>query len=80
MLDGGLFAMAMPRGSRKPSPSETACAWALADGRRGFVALIGSDEEHAANMPDCIHVELETNDALLDDFAAVVYVSTQLHV
>ncbi|MCG3127374.1 MAG: hypothetical protein CHACPFDD_02233 [Phycisphaerae bacterium] len=73
VLEGGLFAMAMPRGSGKTSLCETACVWALVFGHREFVALIGSDEEHAANMLDSIKVELETNDALLDDFPEVVY-------
>lgn len=73
VLEGGLFAMAMPRGSGKTSLCEIACVWALVYGHREFVALIGSDEEHAANMLDSIKVELETNDALLDDFPEVVY-------
>ena len=73
VLEGGLFAMAMPRGSGKTSLCETACVWALIYGHREFVALIGSDEEHAANMLDSIKVELETNDALLDDFPEVVF-------
>ncbi len=73
VLEGGLFAMAMPRGSGKTSLCEIACVWALVFGHREFVALIGSDEEHAANMLDSIKVELETNDALLDDFPEVVY-------
>jgi hypothetical protein len=73
VLEGGLFAMAMPRGSGKTSLCEIACVWALVYGHREFVALIGSDEEHAANMLDSVKVELETNDALLDDFPEVVY-------
>ncbi|MBK8915033.1 MAG: phage terminase large subunit family protein [Phycisphaerales bacterium] len=73
VLEGGLFAMAMPRGSGKTSLCEIACVWALVYGHREFVALIGSDEEHAANMLDSIKVEMETNDALLDDFPEVVH-------
>jgi len=72
VLEGGLFAMAMPRGSGKTSISETACLWALVYGHREFVTLIGSDEEHAAGMLDSIKVELESNDLLEDDFAEVV--------
>ena len=73
VLEGGLFAMAMPRGSGKTSLCETACLWALLYGHREFVALIGSDEEHAANMLDSIKAELENNEALLEDFPEVVY-------
>jgi len=46
--------------------------WALVYGHREFVALIGSDEEHAAGMLDSIKVELESNDLLEQDFAEVV--------
>ncbi|MBW8017965.1 MAG: hypothetical protein FVQ82_17480, partial [Planctomycetes bacterium] len=73
VLEGGLFAMAMPRGSGKTSISETACLWALLYGHREFVALIGSDEEHAANMLDSIKVELEANERLLEDFPEVAF-------
>lgn len=72
VLEGGLFAMAIPRGSGKTSLCEVACLWALVYGHREFVALIGSDEEHAASMLDSIKVELETNDLLEDDFSEVV--------
>jgi len=72
VLEGGLFAMAMPRGSGKTSLCETACLWALVYGHREFVALIGSDEEHAAGMLESIKVELETSDLLEQDFAEVV--------
>jgi len=73
VLEGGLFAMAMPRGSGKTSLCEIACLWALVYGHREFVALIGSDEEHAANMLDSMKSELEHNELLLDDFPEVVY-------
>ena len=48
VLEGGLFAMAMPRGSGKTSFCEVACIWAVLHGHREFVCLIGSDEGHAA--------------------------------
>jgi len=73
VLEGGLFAMAMPRGSGKTSLCETACLWALIYGHREFVALVGADEEHAANMLDSIKAELENNELLLADFPEVVY-------
>ncbi|TVQ33618.1 MAG: hypothetical protein EA376_01820 [Phycisphaeraceae bacterium] len=46
VLEGGLCAMAMPRGSGKTSLCETACLRALVYGHREFVALIGADEAH----------------------------------
>jgi len=73
VLDGGLFAMAMPRGSGKTSICEIACLWAMLFGHRGFVALIGSDEEHAADMLDSIKAELENSDLLAADFPKVCH-------
>ncbi len=73
VLEGGLFAMAMPRASGKTSLCETACLWALVYGHREFVALIGSDEEHAANMLESIKAELENSERLLEDFPEVVF-------
>ncbi|MEL6397365.1 MAG: terminase gpA endonuclease subunit [Planctomycetota bacterium] len=73
VLKGGLFAMAMPRGSGKTSICEIACLWAMLFGHRGFVALIGSDEEHAADMLDSIKAELENSDLLAADFPEVCH-------
>ncbi|QDU28050.1 Phage terminase large subunit (GpA) [Anatilimnocola aggregata] len=73
VIEGGLFAMAMPRGSGKSSLCEVACIWALLFGHRQFVCLIGSDEGHAAEMLESIKTELEGNDLLLEDYPEVVY-------
>ncbi len=73
VLRGGLFAMAMPRGSGKSTICECACIWAVLFGHREFVCLIGSDEGHAMDMLDAIKMELDGNDLLLEDFPEVVY-------
>ncbi len=73
VLRGGLFAMAMPRGSGKTTLAETACIWALLTGAREFVCLIGSDAGHARNMLESIKVEFETNEHLLEDYPEAVY-------
>jgi hypothetical protein len=73
VLRGGLFAMAMPRGSGKTTLAETACIWAMLTGAREFVCLIGSDAGHARNMLDSIKVEFETNEHLLEDYPEAVY-------
>lgn len=73
VLEGGLFAMAMPRGSGKTSLCETACLWAMLYGHRDFVALIGSDEDHAAQMLDSIKAELENSELLASDFPEVCH-------
>lgn len=44
VLDGGLFALAMARGSGKSSLTESAAIWAMAYGHREFVVIIGASE------------------------------------
>jgi len=73
VLEGGLFAMAMPRGSGKTSLCEAACLWAILYGHRCFIALVGSDEGAAIEMMDSLKMELETNELLLEDFPKVVF-------
>lgn len=73
VLRGGVFAMAMPRGSGKTTLAETACIWAMLTGARDFVCLIGSDAGHARNMLESIKVEFETNDHLLEDYPEAVF-------
>lgn len=73
VLSGGLFAMAMPRGSGKTSICECLCIWAILYGHRRFVCLIGSDEGHATDMLGAIKSELANNDLLLEDFPEVCF-------
>lgn len=73
VMRGGLFAVAMPRGSGKTTLAETACLWAILIGAAPFVALIGSGEGHAEEMLESIKMELATNPLLLDDFPEVCY-------
>jgi hypothetical protein len=73
VLEGGLFGMAMPRGSGKTSLCETACLWAMLYGHREFVTLIGSDEEHASSMLESIKAELENSELLAGDFPEVCH-------
>jgi len=73
VLEGGLFAMAMPRASGKTSLCETACIWAMLTGARRFICLIGSGEDHAAAMLESIKYELEHNERLLEDFPEAVH-------
>lgn len=70
---GGLFALAMPRGSGKTSICERACLWALFTGMRRFVVLIGSDVNAATEMMDTIKTELALNELLFDDFPEIVH-------
>src|SRR5574344_448425 len=78
VLSGGLFALALPRGSGKTSICETACIWAMLYGHREFVTLIGSTEAAALEMLDSIKTELDTNALLSEDFPEVCYPIAQL--
>jgi hypothetical protein len=71
VLRGGLFAMAMPRGSGKTTVCECASIWAMLNGHRRFVVPIGSDAGSAVQMLESIKVELETNDLLAEDYPEV---------
>jgi hypothetical protein len=73
VLEGGLFATAMPRGSGKTTLAETACQWAILYGHRRFVPLIGSDENNALGMLNSIKTEFETNELLNEDFPEAIY-------
>lgn len=70
---GGLFALAMPRGSGKTSLCEVAAIWAAVYAWHHFLMLIGSAESHAGQMLSSIKAELSTNDALAEDFPEICY-------
>ena len=73
VVRGGLFSLAMARGSGKSSLAEVACIWAVLNGYRDFVCLIGSDEGHACDMLDSIKTELDANETLLADYPEVCF-------
>jgi len=73
VLEGGLFALAMPRGSGKTTLCERAALWALLYGHRRFVCLIGATEQAAAAMLDNLKTELQFNELLAEDFRNVCY-------
>ena len=73
VLDGGLFALAMPRGSGKTTLCERAAMWALLYGHRRFVCLIGATERRAAETLGHLKTELQFNEHLRRPFRAVCY-------
>lgn len=73
VISGGLFALAMPRGSGKTSLCEAAAEWAILCGHRRFVAIIGATETAAEEMLESIKLEMETNELLLEDFPEVCH-------
>ena len=68
VLHGGKLIVAMPRGSGKTTLIEVACIWAILNGARKFVALIGSSKQAAIEMLDSVKAELSTNERLAEDF------------
>jgi hypothetical protein len=70
---GGLFAVAMPRGSGKTSLTLAAAIWALLYGHRRFVVLIGASEDAAVDLLDHLRSSLESNDLLNEDFPEVCF-------
>lgn len=66
--EGGLFALAMPRGSGKTTLCEAAALWAILNGYHRFVVLIGATGSGAKQMLDNIKTELTTNELLLEDY------------
>ena len=72
VLDGGLFAMAMPRVG-KTSPLRGGVPVGAAVRAPRVRALIGSDEEHAAGMLESIKAELENSEILGGDFPEVCH-------
>ncbi len=78
VMTGGLFALAMPRGSGKSTLTETAALWSMLYGHREFVTLIGATESAALEMLDSIKTELEVNERLAEDFPEVIFPISQL--
>jgi len=70
---GGLFAMAMPRGSGKTVMCQAAVIWSALIGSAPFVCLIAASAERARDLLENIKVWLETNQLLHDDFPEVCY-------
>lgn len=72
VLQGGLFALAMPRGSGKTCLMQMACVWAALSGNTEFVCLVAASGDRAKDLLENIKVWFETNPLLLDDFPEVV--------
>ncbi len=72
-LAGGLFALAMPRGSGKTTLAERFALWCLLYGHRRFVALVSATEAAAGKLLAHIKRELLDNDLLAEDFRGVCY-------
>ena len=68
VLEGGQFALAMPRGQGKTSLVVGATLWAALGGHRRFIVAVGATKPLAEGMLDSIKSAIETNDVLAGDF------------
>ncbi|MDD5699493.1 MAG: hypothetical protein PHH77_12840 [Victivallaceae bacterium] len=73
VLLGGLYALAMSRGSGKSTITESACLWAMLYGHREFVVLISATETAALEMLASIKTEFVRNELLAEDFPEAVF-------
>jgi hypothetical protein len=73
VLEGELFAHAMPRGSGKTTLACVACIWAAFTGERRFVCLIAASADRAKALLSTIKTFLEVNELLAQDFPEVIY-------
>jgi hypothetical protein len=73
ILEGGLFALAMPRGSGKTTICVRALLWAILYGHRKFAMLVGASADAAKELLAELKVELETNLILTQDFPEVCF-------
>lgn len=70
---GGLYALAMPRGTGKTSLCDAATIWAPFTGRRRFAFLFAANQTAANDHIEAIKKELETNELLAEDFPEIIY-------
>lgn len=73
VLEGGLFAMAMPRGYGKTTICQRAMIWATIYSHRRFGCIIGATERDSRATLRDIRTELLHNDLLGEDFPEVCY-------
>jgi len=73
ILNGGQFALAMPRGSGKTSLVIAAILWAIVYGHRLFIVAIAATGPKACDILDAIKAQIETNDKLAEHYPAACY-------
>lgn len=73
VLNGGQYALAMPRGSGKTSIVLWACLWAILNGHQQYLVLIGATQGAAKGLLEQLKDELESNELLLEDYPEVCY-------
>lgn len=73
VLKGGVYAIAMPRGSGKTTMAIRAAIWALLYGHHRYVMLICANKSKAQKALAGIQFELEFNSLLYEDFPEVCH-------
>jgi hypothetical protein len=71
IVDGGMYAVAMPRGSGKTTSSLGAATWGILEGHVKYLVLVGSDTKSAGEMLDFIKTQLMHNERLQKAYAPV---------
>lgn len=71
VVDGGMFAVAMPRGSGKSTIHQRAAIWAIFYGYRPFVFIVAADASKAREALKSIKTECEFNPLLYADFPEI---------
>lgn len=72
-LDGGQFAIAMPRGGGKTAMVRAGTLWGTAFAYRNFPFLVGSSAEKSTQTLDFIRTYWYMNPLLLEDFPEIAY-------
>ena len=78
IINGGLFALALPRSSGKSATSERAIIWAILYGYRHYIVAIGDGRSAAQEIRETVQTERESNEKLIADFPEVCYPIAQL--
>lgn len=73
IVEGGRFAIAMPRGSGKTTLCEDACEWALLFGYHRFVLFVGATASAACDSFNSIKADLDSNELIIADFPEICY-------
>lgn len=76
--EGGLLALAMPRGSGKTELVKAAALWAILYGYRRFVVVVGATAADALRVMEDIKVSLEHNDEVHAAFPEATHCIRQL--